>query len=138
MTRPAPAHETVTIHVPFRVAKRGGRKEIQLPPGAPARHRVDNTIVKALARAFRWKCMLEAGEFASISELAEKETIAFTYMARLLRMTLLAPDIVDVILSGDQPAGMTLTMLMEPFPLDWDEQHALWLDEHQSRRASRA
>ena len=124
--------ETVTLHVPFRIVKRGGRKEMQLPDGAtePTRPRVDNTLVKALARAFRWKRMLESGEFASISELAEKEGIAFTYIARLMRLSLLAPEIVDGILQGRQPATITLANLMDPFPLDWREQHALWFSEH--------
>ena len=66
----------MTLHVPFRVVKRGGRKEMQLPEGATQPRRTDNTLVKALARAFRWKRMLESGEFATIAELAEREGIA--------------------------------------------------------------
>jgi hypothetical protein len=98
MTRATPIPDTVTIHVPFRIVKRGGRKEMVLPEGVEQARKPDNTLVKALARAFRWKRMLESGEFASISELAEREGIAFTYMARVLRLSLLAPDIVEVIL----------------------------------------
>jgi hypothetical protein len=79
-------------------------------------------LLKALARAFRWKRMLESGEFASISELAEREGIAFTYMARLMRLSLLAPEIVDAIMDGRQPESVTLANLMDSFPLDWDEQ----------------
>ena len=120
MTRAAP--ETVTLHVPFRVAKRGGRKEIQLPPGAPAPHRADNTLVKALARAFRWKRMLETGEFAAINELAEQEGIAPSYMTRVLRLTLLAPDIVEAILDGRTGPEVTLARVLEPFPAEWREQ----------------
>ena len=122
MTRPAPAHETVTLHVPFRVAKRGGRKEIQLPPGAPAQRKVDNTMVKALGRAFRWKRMLETGDFATINELADREGIAPSYMTRVLRLTLLAPDIVDAILDGRTGPGVTLAAILEPFPLVWQGQ----------------
>jgi len=70
--------------------------------------------------------MLESGEFSSISELAEKEGIAFTYMARLMRLSLLSPEIVDGIMDGSQPAGVTLANMMEPFPLNWQEQRALW------------
>ncbi len=69
MTCAAPLPETMTLHVPFRVEKRGGRKEIQRPENAPQTRRSDNTLVKALGRAFRWKRMLESGEFATISEL---------------------------------------------------------------------
>jgi hypothetical protein len=124
MTRAAHISETVTLHVPFRVVKRGGRKEMQLPEGATQPRRTDNTLVKALARAFRWKRMLESGEFASISELAENEGIAFTYMARVLRLTLLAPDIVEAILDGRQRPEVTLARALEPFPVEWMSQGA--------------
>ena len=128
MTRGMPIPETVTLHIPFRVVKRGGRKEMQLPDSAAQPRRTDNTLVKALARAFRWKRMLESGEFASISELAEKEGIAFTYMARLMRLSLLSPEIIDAVMDGRHPANITLASLMDPFPADWKEQHALWSD----------
>ena len=125
MTRGAPIPETVTLHVPFRVVKRGGRKEMQLPAGVSQTPKTDSTLVKALARAFRWKRMLESGEIATIGELAEREGIAFTYMARVLRLTLLAPDIVEAILEGKQSSDVTLKGLMEPFPLEWRSQMAL-------------
>ena len=128
MTRNTSVPDTMTIHVPFRVVKRGGRKEMVLPEGAAQARKPDNTLVKALARAFRWKRMLESGEFASISELAEKEGIAFTYMARLMRLSLLSPKLVDAVMEGHQPANITLANLMDPFPADWKEQHALWSD----------
>lgn len=79
------------LHLPFRLLKRGGRKEMRLPAGAQTQRRTDNTMVKALARAFRWKRMLEAGEFTTIAELAEREGIAPSYMTRVMRLTLLAP-----------------------------------------------
>ena len=122
MTRGAPTSETVTIHVPFRVVKRGGRTEMQLPDGAAQSRRTDNSLVKALARAFRWKRMLESGEFATIAELAEREGIASSYMTRVLRLTLLAPDIVEAILDGRQAPNVTLARVLEPFPLEWAAQ----------------
>ena len=127
MTRGAPIPETVTLHVPFRIVKRGGRKEMQMSECATQPRRTDNTLIKALARAFRWKRMLESGEFASISELAEREGIAFTYMARLVRLSLLAPEIVDAIMEGRQPESVTLATMMDPFPLDWKEQRIRFL-----------
>jgi hypothetical protein len=114
--------DTLTLHVPFRVVKRGGRKEMHLPEGATHSRRTDNTLVKALARAFRWKRMLESGEFATIAELAEREGIARSYMTRVLRLTLLAPEIVEAILDGKQGPDVTLARLMEPFPVEWREQ----------------
>jgi hypothetical protein len=81
--------------------------------------RTANTLVKALARAYRWKRMLETGEFATIAELAEREGIAPSYMTRLLRLTLLAPDIVEAILDGKQRPEVTLAQVLEPFLLEW-------------------
>ncbi|PWJ10508.1 hypothetical protein [Jannaschia seohaensis] len=122
MTRGAPIPETVTLHVPFRVVKRGGRKEMQLPEGATYSQRTENTLVKALARAFRWKRMLDTGEFATIAELAEREGIAPSYMTRVLRLTLLAPGIVEAILDGKQGTDVTIARMLEPFPKEWDAQ----------------
>ena len=122
MTRGTPVPETVTLHVPFRIVKRGGRKEMQLPDGAKPSRRADSALIKALARAFRWKRMLESGEFATIAELAEREGIAPSYMTRVLRLTLLAPDIVEAILDGRQRPEVTLTRLMEGFPEEWEHQ----------------
>jgi hypothetical protein len=122
MNRGAPIPETVTLHVPFRIVKHGGRKEMQLPDGAKPSRRADSTLVKALARAFRWKRMLESGEFATIAELAEREGIAPSYMTRVLRLTLLAPDIVEAILDGKQRPQVTLAQGLEPFPLAWHQQ----------------
>ena len=129
MTRAMPVPETVTLHVPFRVVKRGGRKEMQLPEGVKQPRRTDNTLVKALARAFRWKRMLEAGEFATIAELAEREGIASSYMTRILRLTLLAPDIVEAILDGKQGPEVTLARVMTQTPLKWDEQRRRFSQE---------
>ncbi|WP_127143113.1 hypothetical protein [Pelagibacterium montanilacus] len=119
MTRGAPIPDTVTLHVPFRLVKRGGRKETQLPEGAAPPHRKDSALVKALARAFRWKRMLESGEFSTIAELAEREVITSSYMTRVLRLTLLAPDIVEAILDGKQGPEVTLARVMESVPAEW-------------------
>ena len=78
---------------------------MQLPGGATQPRRTDSTLVKALARAFRWKRMLESGEFATIGELAKRERIAVSYLTRILQLSLLAPDIVEAILDRRQGAG---------------------------------
>ena len=122
MTRAKPVPETVTVHIPFRLVKRGGRKEMQLPDGASSQRKIDNTLIKALARAFRWKRMLESGEFTTIAELAEHEGIAPSYMTRVLRLTLLSPDLVGAILEGRQDPEITLSQLLEPFSGDWQNQ----------------
>jgi hypothetical protein len=95
---------------------------MKLPEGAVLPRRADNTLVKALARAFRWKRMLDSGEFATIGELAEREGIAPSYMTRVLRLTLLAPDIVEAILDGRQCPEVTLAKVLEPFPAAWAAQ----------------
>jgi hypothetical protein len=122
MTLSTPNADTVTLHVPFRVVKRGGRKEMQSPEGAGQPRRTNNTLVKALARAFRWKRMLESGDFVTINELADREGIAVSYLTRVLRLTLLAPDIVEAILDGTQGPDVTLSRLLEPLPADWGSQ----------------
>ena len=122
MTRAKPVPETVTVHIPFRLVKRGGRKEMQMPDGASGHSKMDNTLVKALARAFRWKRMLESGEFTTMAELAEHEGIAPSYMTRVLRLTLLAPNIVEAILDGSQGPEARLARVLGPFPLKWSEQ----------------
>ena len=119
---------TVTLHAPFTIRKYGGRKQVITPSGEPAtieKPRIDSTLLKALARAFRWKKMLESGQFTTITELAKHENLALTYMTRVLRLSLLAPDIVEMILDGRQPPEMTLTALLEPFSVEWERQKSL-------------
>ncbi len=93
-----------------------------LPPGAQTRRQADDSLIKALARAFRWKRMLESGEFSTITELAQHERIAPSYMTRVLRLTQLEPDLIEAVLDGRQGGAVTLARLMEPFPLSWSEQ----------------
>lgn len=125
MTRATVIPDTMVLHVPFRIVKRGGRKEMQLPDGGTQPRKTDNTLVKALARAFRWKRMLESGDFATIAELAEREGIAPSYMTRVLRLTLLAPDIVEAILDGRQGSEVTLARLLDRAAVEWPEQRSL-------------
>ena len=90
---------------------------------ASSRPRVDNTMIKALARAFRWRKLLETGAFATVEEIAAAEKINASYVGRVLRLMLLAPEIVEAILDGRQPAGRTLTALMSPLSVGWREQY---------------
>jgi hypothetical protein len=108
---------------------------MQLPEGVKQPRRTENTLVKALARAFRWKRMLDLGEFANIAELAEREGIAPSYMTRVLRLTLLAPDIVEAILDGTQGPEVTLARVLEPFPLAWGQQDPHFSDVQHHHQA---
>ena len=89
---------------------------------APAKPRPDETLIRALARAHRWKRMLEEGTCRSAGEIAEAERITRSFVNRLLRLTLLAPDIVQAILDGAQPKGMQLEELKCELPIAWEEQ----------------
>ncbi len=128
---------SVTVRVPLTIRRRGGRKMIISPDGVAtdARSRTpadiavmhgDPALVKALARAFRWKRMLDDGRYGSISELAAAEKLDRGYVGRVLTLSLLAPDIVEAILDGKQPAAMTLPALMERFAVEWEKQRT-WL-----------
>ena len=118
--------QSVTVTVPFTIRKRGGRKLVITPDGTAAspapRARVDSALLKALARGFRWRKLLETGDFATIEEIAKAENINPSYVSRVLRMTLLAPEIVEAILAGRQPEGLTMVRAMRPFPLHWRNQ----------------
>ena len=81
-------------------------------------------MVKAIARAFRWREMLENGTYATIAEIAAAEKINESYVGRVLRLTLLAPDIVEAVLNGRQPANLQLDRLLRRFPVGWKEQRS--------------
>ena len=118
----------LTVHIPLTVRRRGGRKVVIAPDGteAPAvgGARIDSTLVKALARAFRWRRMLESGVVSTVGEIAMREKINKSYVSRVLRLTLLGPEIVEAILEGRQPEGVRLPVLMRSFPGEWAKQRA--------------
>lgn len=130
--QPKPADERaerafLTVSLPLRLRRPGGCKLVQAPEDAagwlPRLARVDSTLVKALARAHRWQRMLESGSYASVAELAAAERINASYLARILRLTLLAPDSVESILDGrHNPDRVTLNTLFRPLPVAWEEQ----------------
>lgn len=118
---------TVTVRVPISIRKRGGRKLVLAPDGenvtaAPICRHIDNAIVKAIARAFRWREMMENGRYSTIREIAEAEKINDSYVSRVLRLTLLAPEVVESILNGRLPSGVQLDDLMKRFPVVWSAQ----------------
>jgi hypothetical protein len=125
MTASSAAPFTVTVHVPMTFTKRGGRKTIMsevipLPPQS----RIDNALLKALARAHRWRRLMESGEYASTSELAKAEGVNESYACRTLRLTLLAPEIVVEILNGRKNSNLMLKHLTKALPALWDRQLA--------------
>jgi hypothetical protein len=127
----SPDGTTMTVRVPMKFQVRGGRKLVVTPDGSPSwakpRKRIDNAIVKALARAFRWQKLLEDSTYATIEEIANAEKINPSYVSRVLRLTLLSPEIVEMILDGRQPTSMTLKTLQKSFPVDWEAQRGMLL-----------
>ena len=115
---------TLTVIIPLSVKPRGGRKAIITPGVLEVESQHDITLTKAVARAFRWLHMLETGRFATITELAAAEKINASYVSRILRLALLAPDVVEAILDGRQPEGMALPGLMGSVETDWKSHYA--------------
>lgn len=124
---------SITVRVPLTIRRRPGRKTVVTPVRVAGETalptRTDPALVKALARAFRYQKLLDEGRYASISEMAAAERIERGYLGSLLRLTLLAPDIVEAILDGRQPEGLGLARLQVPFPVGWLEQRAALEDQ---------
>lgn len=133
MTAPklSPDGTTMTVRVPMKFQVRGGRKLVVTPDGSPSwakpRKRIDNVMVKALARAFRWQKLLEDGTYTTIEEIADAEKINPSYVSRVLRLTLLSPEIVEMILDGRQPLSLTMKTVQMGFPVSWRSQRELML-----------
>jgi len=122
-----PDGKYLDIRIPFVFKTYGGRKLMITPDGDAARPEpaapiVDEALVRALARAFRWRAMLESGKYATARDLAAAHKINSSYVSRILRLTLLAPGIVEMILDGRQPETITMSSLKKPFPLVWSQQ----------------
>ena len=119
----------VTVRIPMQMKKRGGRKEIHVPEGLDATIQktcYGNAFVISLARAHCWMDMLDSGKYRSIREMADSLGLCQTYVTRLLRFTLLAPDIIQAILDGKEPDGFSQNKLVGAIPADWTAQRAEW------------
>jgi len=114
------------MRIPMRFYRRGGRKRIVAPDGsvlAPAtKPQPHGTLVKVLARAWRWQRMLDEGVYTSVSESGDAENISKSYISRILRLALLAPDMVEAILAGQADQTLMLERLERPLPASWAEQ----------------
>jgi hypothetical protein len=125
----SPDGRTIVVSIPVSFQQSGGRKQIVVPAGAaewqPRAPKIDNSLVAAIARAHRWRQMIETQRYASAAELSRKEKVNESYVCRLLRLTLLAPDIVQAILDGRQPSTLELKDLIQSHPPNWIEQRNL-------------
>lgn len=119
-----PLSSSTEVRMSFR--RRGGKAVIVLPDGSRAATQqeatVDNTMIKVLARAFRWQRLMNDGTYTSMDEMAVAEKISPSYISRILRLAHLSPNIVEAIVEGRQPAHLTMKDLLVPFPMDWKHQ----------------
>jgi hypothetical protein len=123
-----PDGRTMLVSIPISFRRQGGRKSVVTPSHAPSWSppppRIDNTIVKALVRAHRWRGLLESNSFSSVRDLARVEKINESYLCRVLRLTLLSPALTEAILNGQQPEGLDLKRLLTSLPMEWEKQAA--------------
>ena len=115
----------VTIRIPMKLRRHGGRKLVIVPDGLAgheAKPTFDEVLINALVRAHRWRRQIDSGEFRSASELAAHEKMTDSYVARMLTLTVLAPDITQAVLEGWQPKGLKLATLLRGIPFAWEEQ----------------
>ncbi len=114
---------SITVRAPLTIRRRPGRRTVVTPAGeAAVPVRADPALVKALARAFRWRRLLDEGRYASISEMAAAERIERGYLGRVLQLTLLAPALVEAIMDGRHGVEVNLPALMANVPAEWSEQ----------------
>jgi hypothetical protein len=121
--------KTLVARIPMRFQHRGGRKRIVALDGSEVvptlKPQPDGTLVKALARAWRWQRMLDEGIYTSVSQIGDAEKISKSYVSRILRLALLAPSIVEDILEGRADNALMLEQLERPLPASWEEQRRL-------------
>jgi hypothetical protein len=136
--------DTLVVRIPMRFRRQGGRKRILAPDGSdlapPARAQPDGTLVKALARAWRWQRQLDGGVYMSLAEISAAEKLSPSYVSRIARLALLAPDIIEAILAGTLNQGVILDRLEKGVPVEWEEQRATcsdWLSKRPSAKEPR-
>jgi hypothetical protein len=121
---------TLTVRVPMDLRRRGGRKLVVVPSDGAADSRtqrqpiaeMESPLVKLLARAFYWKCLFDSGEYASLENLAASENVDRSYLSKVLRLTLLAPTIVEEIVEGQESKQLTIEKLLAGMPVSWQQQ----------------
>jgi hypothetical protein len=132
------ALDTLHIRIPMKFSRRSSRKMIVSPNGQKIddmagmqEDNTDYTFISALGKAFSWQRMLDEGKYESPKELAEKEKVEVTHMYRVMRLTLLAPDIIEAVLNGKQPRTLTLQNVVRGFPISWQEQRKVFGFTHE-------
>jgi len=118
------------VHIPMTLTKRQGRKQIILPTGSEAafarRDITADPVALAIAKGYRWQALLDNGTYPTVGALAKAVRMDIPYVARTIRLTLLAPDIIDAIMVGHCPPAINLKRLSRTFPMRWDEQRQVF------------
>jgi len=128
-SRPA-SPDAVTIRVPFVIRRRGGRRTMMISGGkvtaiAKPTGYSNTAFVRALAKAYRWRRLLETGVYSTVAEIAIAERVNDSYVSRVLRLTLLAPDILEALVDHRGMTRLGLERAMRPFPIEWGHQRAV-------------
>jgi hypothetical protein len=122
---------TIVVRIPISIRRQKDRKRVltlaDAAPWTPPPARIDSTMVKAIVRGHRWRDMLESGRYNTLRELAKAEKINEAYLGRVLRLTLLSPQITNGILSGQQSDNIDVADLLKPFPVEWENQHTFFV-----------
>ncbi len=117
---------SVIVRIPMQIKRRMGRMEIIVPAGledsAPLPSMPQEPLITALARAFHWQGLIDTGRYPSIAALAEALGVDRCYVRRILSLACLAPEIVDAIVKGEEPSGLSLERLVKGMPMAWEEQ----------------
>jgi ParB-like chromosome segregation protein Spo0J len=115
---------TLERFVPLTMKKRGVELKlvIQNEPSSPSN--VDRVLLKTIARAHRWFDQLVSGEATSLNAIAAREGLNYRFVGKIVRLALLAPEIVEAISEGRQPPELSAELLTKhlALPLDWDDQ----------------
>ena len=126
-----PDENTLEIFIPIKLIRRGGRTHIETGDGQVIDSeptKIDTALVKALAQAHIWFHQLSSGDYEGVSDLARRRKQSSSYVSRILRLTLLSPQLQETILTGKSLGGRTLADFMNGFPLPWHEQQ-LWINQ---------
>lgn len=122
--------ETINVFIPLEIKKRGGTAMVIMPKNASlddSQKCFDEKIIKSIARAHKWKIMLDEGQVSSLAHIAEKENIGASYVSKIFNLNFLSPKIVDRILSGTQPRTLKLQdIVIKEMPDLWQEQEERW------------
>ncbi|MDX9688972.1 MAG: hypothetical protein RBT70_00705 [Alphaproteobacteria bacterium] len=115
----------LSVHIPAKLVRKNGRKRILLPDRKALpqlSHEQNEHLIHALLCAHKWQKLLGDSKIETSEALAKKLGVSHGYVCRILRLNLLAPDIRRAILDGQQPKGLRVIDILQPFPLLWCKQ----------------